>query len=208
MLLTDARRAARTGPAGRARSRSTSRIERCGIGDAIAEGVALVTATLSKGPVGAVPAAGGDRGGARRGGDAPRTPTGRRSWRCTACCSACPTTRWWRSTTRSRRRWSTGRRPGSQRLDEARRRPAPGGPPSPRRRARAPAGAGGRSRGRRSPATGARPAAPRASPERNYLLMQAARLGGCRENVETGEVGSDSGVRAPITAPPNQGDRP
>ena len=40
--------------------------------------------------------------------------------------------------------------------------------------------------------------------ERNYLLMQAGRLGGCRES----RIGSDSQVKAPITAPPNQGDPP
>ena len=79
MLLTDARRAARTGPDGelipldeqdrslwdtRMRSQKASRSSRD---------------TLSRGVGGPVSAAGGDRGGARRSAATPRTPTGRRS---------------------------------------------------------------------------------------------------------------------------------
>ncbi len=116
MLLTDARRAARTGP--RRRADPARRAGPHALGPrAIAEGVALVTAALSRGSVGAVPAAGGDRGRARRGGARRRTPTGRRSSRSTACSSGCPTTRWSRSTTRSRSRWCTARRRGSTLLE-------------------------------------------------------------------------------------------
>ena len=88
MLLTDARRAARTGPDGELiplAEQDRTLWDR----DAIAEGVALVTATLSQRLGRRVSAAGGDRRRARRSARAPKTPTGRRSSRCTACSSAC-----------------------------------------------------------------------------------------------------------------------
>ncbi len=147
MLLTDARRAARTGPDGELiplDEQDRTLWDR----DAIAEGVALLTATLPRGAVGAYQLQAAIAARARRGGAAPRTPTGRRSSRSTACCSACPTTRWWRSTTRSPRRWCTARRRGSSALDALDAGRAPRRPPPARRGARAPARAGGRPRGR------------------------------------------------------------
>ena len=45
---------------------------------------------------------------ARRGADAPRRPTGRRSSRCTSCSDGVATTRWSHSTTPSRSPWCTG----------------------------------------------------------------------------------------------------
>ena len=109
MLLTDARRAARTGPHGELipldeqdRSRWDQRL--------IAEGIALVSAALSSGSIGLVPAPGRDRGGPRRG-------RAQRGHRLAAdprpvrfASGECPTIRWSRSTTRSRRPWCTARR--------------------------------------------------------------------------------------------------
>ena len=53
MLLTDARRAARTGPDGELIPLDEAGSQRCGIAQAIAEGVALISATLSRGSIGA-----------------------------------------------------------------------------------------------------------------------------------------------------------
>ena len=85
MLLTDARRPAAhrpgglPGPDGRAGPRPVGRRpDRRGRGPDH-RGAAARAA-------GPVPAPGGDRRPARRGADAPRRPTGRRSWRCTRCC--------------------------------------------------------------------------------------------------------------------------
>ncbi len=94
MLLTDARRDARTGPEGELiplDEQDRSRWNRA----LIDEGIALVSATLPKGAVGpyqlqAAIAAVHDEAASAE------TPTGRRSWRSTPCCSACPTTRWCR----------------------------------------------------------------------------------------------------------------
>ena len=86
MLLTDARRAARTGPNGELiplDEQDRSLWNRA----LIAEGIALVSSALSSGVDRAVSAPGGDRRGARRGRRASRTPTGRRSSRCTVCSS-------------------------------------------------------------------------------------------------------------------------
>ena len=84
MLLTDARRAARTkpdgdaGPAGRAGSRALGpRPDRRGSGPDQRGPAAW--------PSRAVSAPGGDRGRARRGQRASTPPTGRRSWPCTTC---------------------------------------------------------------------------------------------------------------------------
>ncbi|XXV22627.1 sigma-70 family RNA polymerase sigma factor [Sorangium sp. So ce1389] len=83
MLLTDARRAARTGPAGELipldeqdRGRWDQR--------AIAEGVALVSTALSRGSVGPYQCRPRSRRCTTRR-RAPTTRTGRRSWRSTAC---------------------------------------------------------------------------------------------------------------------------
>ena len=86
MLLTDARRPARTGADGEL-SRWPSRTGRCWDRALIAEGVALITDALRRGAGRRVPAAGGDRRGARPGRHATRTPTGRRSSRSTGCSS-------------------------------------------------------------------------------------------------------------------------
>ena len=83
------RRAARRahGRGRRARPARRAGPVRCGIATLIAEGVALVERGARERPAGPVPAAGGDRrgarGGARRGG----RPTGRRSSRSTGCWS-------------------------------------------------------------------------------------------------------------------------
>ena len=94
MLLTDARRAARTRPDGDARPAGRAGPRAAGTAAPIAEGVALITGALAARPDRAVPAAGGDRRGARRGARPPRTPTGRRSSRSTGCSSGSPRTRW------------------------------------------------------------------------------------------------------------------
>ena len=60
-----------------------------------------------------VPTAGGHRRGARRGRNARRTRTGRRSSPCTSCSSASPTTRWSHSTAPSRSRWYEDHGPDS-----------------------------------------------------------------------------------------------
>ena len=100
MLLTDARRAARTGrrrlagPAGRAGSRA-------GRDDLIARGHRADHRHAPARAARPVPAPGGDRRRPRRGA-APRRPTGRRCSRSTSCSSASRRTRWSRSTARWR----------------------------------------------------------------------------------------------------------
>ena len=70
----------------------------------IEEGLALIARTLAQGPVGpyqiqaAIAAVHAEARG-------PRTPTGRRSWRCTTCCGGPRRTPWSRSTTPSPSRW-------------------------------------------------------------------------------------------------------
>ena len=86
MLLTDARRPARTGADGELvplAEQDRSRWDR----DAIAEGVALITDALAQRRGRRVPAAGGDRRASTTRRRASRTPTGRRSSPCTACSS-------------------------------------------------------------------------------------------------------------------------
>ncbi len=68
MLLTDARRPARTDADGRLVPLAEQDRARWNTAF-IAEGVALITETLATAPTRAVPAAGGDRRGARRGRD-------------------------------------------------------------------------------------------------------------------------------------------
>ncbi len=93
MLLTDARRAARTGPNGELipldeqdRSLWDQRADRRGSRARLARVVAGRDRPVS--------AAGGDRGACTTRPRAPRTRTGRRSSRCTGCSSACRTIRW------------------------------------------------------------------------------------------------------------------
>ena len=123
-----------------------------------------------------VPAPGGDRRRPRRGRHRPRTPTGRRSSPSTACSSASHPTRWSRSTTPSRSRWSTARRPGST-CSRALDADEPAWPattvstPSARTCWRWPA-----TRTAPGPATGARPARTTSLPEQRYLEARAARL--------------------------------
>ena len=111
MLLTDARRPARTdadraaGPAGRAGPLPLGRPAGRGGGGA-------GRPDAGPGPGRAVPAAGGDRRPARRGADRRRTPTGRRSSPSTTCCCGSRPGRWSPSTGRWRWRWCTGRWPG------------------------------------------------------------------------------------------------
>ena len=93
MLLTDARRPARTGPEGEIiplDEQDRSLWDRA----AIDEGVALVTASLSRGRVGAYQLQAAIAAVHDEAARNPRTPTGPRSWLCTACSSACPTIRW------------------------------------------------------------------------------------------------------------------
>ena len=83
MLLTDARRAARTGPDGELIPLD-KQDRTLWDQSAIAEGVALISATLSKARSGRISCRRRSRRCTtkrRR----PRTPTGRRSWRCMAC---------------------------------------------------------------------------------------------------------------------------
>ena len=113
MLLTDARRAARTGPDGELiplAEQDRSLWDRA----LIAEGIALITRDARRAARSARTSCRprSRRCTTRR--RAPRTPTGRRSSRSTACSSGCPTTRWSRSTARSRPRWCTGRAPASR----------------------------------------------------------------------------------------------
>ena len=84
MLLTDARRPARTGPDGELiplDEQDRTLWDR----QAIAEGVALISDDALAGLDWRLSAAGGDRGASTTKRRAPRTPTGRRSSRCTAC---------------------------------------------------------------------------------------------------------------------------
>ena len=112
MLLTDARRPARTGPDGALIPLAEQDRTRWSA-DSIAEGVALITHTLANARLGpyqlqAAIAAVHDEAATRR-----RTPTGRRSSRSTKCSSASRPIPWSRSTGPSRSRWCTGRRPAS-----------------------------------------------------------------------------------------------
>ena len=79
---------------------------------------------------------------------APRTPTGRRSSPSTSCSSASRRTRWSRSTAPSRWRWCDGPRAGLELARDARRDEPARRPPPPRRGPRAPARAGRRPRRR------------------------------------------------------------
>ena len=86
MLLTDARRPARTGADGELvplAEQDRTRWDR----ELIAEGTALITDALRRGQVGRVPAAGRDRRRPRPRRPASTTPTGRRSSRSTGCSS-------------------------------------------------------------------------------------------------------------------------
>ena len=174
MLLTDARRAARTGPDGELiplDEQDRTLWDRT----AIAEGVALVTATLSRGSVGAYQlqaaiAAVHDEAARAEDTDWPqilalyglleahvRQPDG----------DAQP-----------RDRRGDGARPGgrARAARGARRRRAAGRPPSPRRRPRAPARDGRRSSTAAIAHYRGGAAATTSIPERNYLTTQAARL--------------------------------
>ena len=110
MLLTDARRAARTGADGALvplDEQDRSRWDRA----LIAEGVDAPHATRSADRAArSVPAPGRDRRRARRGRRARPTPTGRRSSRSTSCSSASRRTRWRRSTAPSPSRGARARR--------------------------------------------------------------------------------------------------
>ena len=92
MLLTDARRAARSGPQGELIP-LTEQDRTLWDRSAIAEGVAIIRETLSRGSIGyyqlqaAIAALHDEASG-------PRIPTGRRSSPCTVSSSACPTIRW------------------------------------------------------------------------------------------------------------------
>ena len=143
MLLTDARRAARTGPERRADPARRAGPQRCGIGDAIAEGVALVTTTLPRGSVGAYQlqaaiAAVHDEARARRGHRLAADPGALRR-----AASGCPTTRWSTLNHAIATAMVHGPAAGLARSRRSSRRAARG-PPPPRRRARASARAGGR----------------------------------------------------------------
>ena len=87
MLLHESRRAARTSADRRADPARRAGPLAAGTATQIAEGSALVERALALPPVRPVHAAGGDRGGARRGADARPRPTGRRSSGSTTCCS-------------------------------------------------------------------------------------------------------------------------
>ena len=159
MLLTDARRPARTGPDGalvplaeQDRSRGTpARSPRA---------TALITETLAARADRPVPAAGGHRRRARRGSPAPRTPTGPRSSASTSCWTALapgpdghP-----QPDRRGRDGPRPAGRPGAARRGRGRPRPRrapPGG-----RRPRTPARARRRPRGRPRAPTGGRPPDP------------------------------------------------
>ena len=104
MLLTDARRDARTGPDGSLIPLGEQDRSRWDAGR-VAEGVALISAVLPDGQVGPVPGTGGDRRRARRGANPWTPPTGRRSSGSTSCSSTWPRARWSASTGRSRSRW-------------------------------------------------------------------------------------------------------
>ena len=178
MLLTDARRAARTGPDGElipldeqdrallgpARDRRRRRADQR---SAVRAARSARTSCRPRSP----PCTTRPR--------APRTPTGRRSSRSTACCSGCPTTRWSRSTTRSRRRWSHGPQAGLELLDalDADARLA-GHHRLDAVRAHLLETAGDRQRAIASYLAAAGKTA--SEPERNYLAMRAGRLGAAK----------------------------
>ena len=110
MLLTDARRPARTHADGTLVALA-DQDRRLWNRAYIEEGIALDhrrPRALRPRPL---PAAGGDRRGPRRGARARRTPTGRRSSPSTSCSSASRPTPWSPSTTPSRWRWSRARAP-------------------------------------------------------------------------------------------------
>ena len=117
LLLTDARRGARVSPAGDLVLLAEQDRVRWNQAK-IAEGEALLEQALRAPPARAVPAAGRDRRLPFRAAVAPRTPTGGRSPRSTASCSATSRRRWWRRTGRSRWPWPRARRPGLVMLDE------------------------------------------------------------------------------------------
>ena len=94
MLLTDARRPARTAADGSLVPMSEQDRTRWDADADRAKGVELVTEALPRGADRAVPAAGRDRRPARRGAQRSRRPTGPRSRPCTGCCCGSPTTRW------------------------------------------------------------------------------------------------------------------
>ena len=174
MLLTDARRRARTGPDGELiplAEQDRTLWDR----DAIAEGVALVTATLSQRLGWRVSAAGSDRGDARRSARAPRTPTGRRSSRCTAAkrMSDNPMVTLNHAIAAA---MVHGPKAGLELLepldaDDATRRSL-----SARRRSRASARDGRRSGAGASRTTRPPPERTTSVPERNYLMTKAAKL--------------------------------
>ena len=91
MLLTDARRPARTGPGGELIPMAEQDRGRWDAAQ-IAEGVDLISGALARGPARTSCRRPSPPSTTRR--RPPRQPTGRRSWRCTSCCCSCPTTRW------------------------------------------------------------------------------------------------------------------
>ena len=106
MLLTDARRPARTGSDGELIPLD-KQDRRLWDRSVIAEGTALISRYASDGCGWSVSIAGGHRGRARRSRRDTRRRTGRRFLRSTRFCSAFPTTRWSRSIARWPSRWCT-----------------------------------------------------------------------------------------------------
>ncbi len=93
MLLTDARRLARTGADGELIPLA-QQDRTLWDGQAIAEGVALLSATLPKGSVGPYQLQAAIAAVHDEAAQAGETRIGRRSWRSTICSGACPTTPW------------------------------------------------------------------------------------------------------------------
>jgi predicted RNA polymerase sigma factor len=93
MLLTDARRPARTGADGELIP-LTEQDRTLWDRKSIFEGVALITDTLSRGSIGAYQLQAAIAAVHDEASRARRRRTGRRSWRCMACSNACPTIPW------------------------------------------------------------------------------------------------------------------
>ena len=111
MLLTDARRAARTDGDGGIVP-LTEQDRTLWDADKIAEGVALVTGALASKPLGPYQVQAAIAASTTRR-SASRTPTGTRSSPSTECCTGSLPARWSPSTAPSPWRWSKGRRPVS-----------------------------------------------------------------------------------------------
>ena len=174
MLLTDARRAARTGPAGEIDPARRAGSSAVGPGRDRRGRRARSARRCRRGASARTSCRPRSRPCTTRR-RAPRRPTGRRSWRCTACSMRMSDNPMVALNHAIATAMVDGPAAGLAAARRARRGPAPRGPPPPRRRARALLERAG---DRDGAIACYRRAAERTASiaERNYLLMQAARL--------------------------------